>query len=210
MNFIPDFRILHDAGYNILAYDMRNYGHSACANGRVQSAGIFEARDVIGAQRYVRSHPVLGKMTVGLFSRCLGANATMMAMERSPQDFENIKCMVAVQPLSVRFVVEALIGKMGLSDKYAEFDFAQKLITGFDIEQMSPLKAAASVKVPTYIYQVRDDALTKPEDVQSVYDAISSEKEIEWIEGTSARWDGYCNFQRDPARKLAWFEKFMV
>src|SRR4051794_29654127 len=33
VNFVPDYKILHDAGYNVLAYDLRNLGHSGAANG---------------------------------------------------------------------------------------------------------------------------------------------------------------------------------
>lgn len=48
VNFIPDYKILHDNGYNVLTYDFRNFGHSGAANGGIQSAGLFEARDVTG------------------------------------------------------------------------------------------------------------------------------------------------------------------
>jgi alpha/beta superfamily hydrolase len=54
VNFVPDYRILHDAGYNVLAYDMRNFGQSGKANDGVFSAGIYESRDVIGSLDYVR------------------------------------------------------------------------------------------------------------------------------------------------------------
>lgn len=33
VNFVPDYRILHHAGYNVLAYDLRNMGLSGAANG---------------------------------------------------------------------------------------------------------------------------------------------------------------------------------
>jgi hypothetical protein len=49
-SLIPDYKILHDAGYNVLAYDLRNFGHSGAANGGIASSGIFEARDVAGSR----------------------------------------------------------------------------------------------------------------------------------------------------------------
>lgn len=49
INLMPDYKILHDAGYNVLAYDFRNYGHSGAANGGIISCGILEARDLIGS-----------------------------------------------------------------------------------------------------------------------------------------------------------------
>ncbi|TEA14050.1 hypothetical protein C8034_v003802 [Colletotrichum sidae] len=40
VSFIPDCKILHDAGYNVLAYDMRNHGHSGSGNNGL--FGVFE------------------------------------------------------------------------------------------------------------------------------------------------------------------------
>ncbi len=37
INFVPDYKVLHDAGYNVLAFDFRNFGLSASANGGTQS-----------------------------------------------------------------------------------------------------------------------------------------------------------------------------
>ena len=72
VDFIPDYKILHDAGYNVLAYDLRNFGLSAAANGGIASSGIFESRDVLGSLRYVRDRRDTRNMTIGLFSWCLG------------------------------------------------------------------------------------------------------------------------------------------
>jgi hypothetical protein len=39
VNLLPDYKILHDAGYNVLAYDLRNFGLSGAANGASPPAG---------------------------------------------------------------------------------------------------------------------------------------------------------------------------
>jgi alpha/beta superfamily hydrolase len=80
---MPDYEHLHEAGYNVLCYDMRNFGHS----GGIGSNGIFESRDVIGSLQYVTAREDLRDMTVGLFSRCCGGNATMIAMTNHPKYF---------------------------------------------------------------------------------------------------------------------------
>jgi hypothetical protein len=54
VNFVPDLKILHDAGYNVLTYDLRNHGLSGSANGGMSTSGWFEARDVAGSLRYAR------------------------------------------------------------------------------------------------------------------------------------------------------------
>lgn len=57
VDFIPDYKILHDAGYNVLTYDLRNFGHSGSGNGGIGTSGNFESRDVIGSLDHaVREH----------------------------------------------------------------------------------------------------------------------------------------------------------
>jgi hypothetical protein len=72
---VPDYKILHDAGYNVLAYDLRNHGLSSAANGGVSTHGITERRDIAGSLTYARTRPGAGDMIIGLFSRCMGAVA---------------------------------------------------------------------------------------------------------------------------------------
>jgi len=55
VSFIPDYRILHEAGYNVLTYDLRNHGHSGAGNGGIITSGNFEARDVIGSLIYAKT-----------------------------------------------------------------------------------------------------------------------------------------------------------
>ena len=51
-----------------------------------------------------------------------------------------------------------------------------------------------------------DCMLTEPSDVQAMFDNILiADKKLHWIEGTTARWDGYLEFQRRPQPMLEWF-----
>ena len=64
--------------------------------------------------------------------------------------------------------------------------------------------------MPAFLYQVRRDSVTDPSDVQAMYDNIPvAEKKLEWIEGTTARFDGYLEFQRRPQPMLDWFARHM-
>ena len=109
-----DYRILHDAGYNVLAYDLRNFGHSGSANGGIASSGIFEARDVLGSLKYVRSRDDTRHMAVGLFSRCLGCSATFRAMADDREAFKNVRCLVGPQPVTMKIIVERRLVLMGV------------------------------------------------------------------------------------------------
>jgi pimeloyl-ACP methyl ester carboxylesterase len=212
VDFIPDYRILHDAGYHVLAYDLRNFGHSGSANGGVNS-GVYAARDVLGSLRYVRGRADLRGMAVGLFSRCLGANATFSAMAADPAAFRGVGCLVAPQPLSMRVTLERALERAGLvaADHIDDLGERIRRYTGLRLADQSPVGPAASTSVPTFLYQVRDDVLTRPDDVRAVYDAIPIEdKELFWIEGTTRRWDGYLYFAKDPSRMLDWFDHHLA
>src|SRR5580700_2454713 len=197
VNLVPDYKILHDAGYNVLAYDLRNHGMSSAANGGVCTSGVTEARDVVGSIRYVGSRPDTRDMIIGLFSRCMGGSSTFSAMMRWPAAFDDVRCLVSPQPVTPRLIVEHRLGVMGLGDRVDDFNTLVRLRTSVGLEQRTPQAWARTVRVPTFLYQVRDDVLTDPSDVQAMFDNIPvTEKQLQWIEGTTSRWNGYMEFQR--------------
>lgn len=211
-NFIKDYKHLHDAGYNVLCYDLRNHGRSSSGSGGIVSIGQLESRDVVGSIMYARTRPDTKNMTVGLFSRCLGANSTIMAASKYPEHFKDVKALIALQPVSA----EAFIGKgaeaAGLDKTEALQDFDTQIfhLTGFHLAQLDPTPYAKDVKIPTLVAQVHRDSSTYPEDVQGIYDQLgSSDKELVWIEGTTRRFDGYNYFGEHPGDMIRWFQKHM-
>ena len=207
---MPDYKILHDAGYHVLAYDLRNHGHSGAANGGIFTVGRYEYRDVLGSLNYVRSRPETAGMTIGLFSRCVGANATMYAMVRDPSAFDGVRCMVAPQPLSSGVALERALERLEIPAHHlADLDELIFRRTSFHIDEFSPVPWAKSVTVPTFLYQVRDDLYTRPDDIQAMYDNIPVDKDLFWINDTTRRWDGYAYFQQHPGRMLAWFGTYL-
>jgi hypothetical protein len=210
VDLVPDYKILHDAGYNVLAYDLRNHGLSSAANGGVSTHGITEWRDIAGSLTYARTRPGAGDMIIGLFSRCMGAVATFAAMTRCPAAFDGVRCLVSPQPVTPRVIVERRLAVMGLGDRLEDFNTLVRLRTSVGLEQRVPQEWARNVRVPTFLYQVRGDILTDPSDVQAMFDNIPvAEKKLQWIEGTTARWDGYLEFQRRPQPMLDWFAQYM-
>jgi uncharacterized protein len=210
VDLVPDYQILHDAGYHVLAYDLRNHGHSGAANGGITTGGVYEARDVVGSLTYARTRRDLRGLATGLFSRCMGASSTFAAMAQFPAAFGEVRCLVAPQPVTGRTIVTRRLGMLGLSDRID--DFEQKIIlrTSIGWAGRNVQEWAKSVCVPAFLYQVRGDVLTYPGDVQAMFDNIPvADKKLKWIEGTTARFDGYLEFQRRPAPMLEWFEKYM-
>ncbi|MGA7924924.1 MAG: hypothetical protein WCA20_02890 [Candidatus Sulfotelmatobacter sp.] len=212
VNFVPDYKILHDAGYNVLAYDLRNFGHSGAANGGIASSGIFEARDVLGSLKYVRSRDDTREMTIGLFSRCLGCSSTFRAMADDPAAFRDVRCLVGPQPVTMKIIVERRLSLMeAAADLINDLERRVLLRTGIGFARRAPTEWAKNVCVPTFLYQVHDDLLTRPNDVQTMFDNIPvADKKLQWINGTTARWDGYLEFQRRPLPMMDWFERHMT
>lgn len=210
VNFMPDYKHLHDAGYNILAYDLRNFGQSAAGSGGVIGNGIREYRDVIGSLRYVRSRPDLRKMKIGLLSRCCGMNATMVGLAKHPEEFRDVQAIVAPQPISLSAFYRTILGHMGMPDALPEVADALRRATSMELRDMDMPPYATAVEIPTLLLQVRDDTLTTPGDVQAIFDAMPTEqKELLWIEGTNRRFDGYNYLPANPKPMLDWFERFV-
>jgi len=211
VDLVPDYKILHDAGYNVLTYDLRNHGLSSAANGSVVTHGFTESRDVVGSLEYARTCSETCGMTIGLFSRCMGCVSTFAAMTRFPAAFDGVRCLVSPQPITPRYIAERRLAAIGLGDRLDDFDTLLRLRTSVGLEQRVPQEWAKNVRVPTFLYQVRGDTLTDPSDVQTIYDNLPvADKKLQWIEGTTARWDGYLEFQRHPEPMLEWFDRHMA
>ncbi|MFF0712217.1 alpha/beta hydrolase [Streptomyces bauhiniae] len=209
VNFLPDYKNLHDAGYNVLAYDLRNHGESAAADGGVCGIGLLEYQDVLGSIRYGRERLGIDNSRIGLLSRCLGADATIVAMSKHPEEFEGVRALVAVQPVSLRALAEtATTGIPGGIESFAE---QIKTLTGFELDEMSPHEYAKDITTPTLVAQVHQDSATTPADVQGIYDNLASEeKKLLWIEGTTRRFDGYNYFPENPEQMIDWFNTYLA
>jgi hypothetical protein len=127
-----------------------------------------------------------------------------MAMTRRPEVFEGVRCMVSPQPLSSGVALERALERFGIPLVYMDdLNERIRLQTSFTLDQFSPVPWAKGVTIPTFLYQVRDDFYTRPDDIQAMYDNIPiADKKLYWIEGTKRRWDGYTYFQREPRQML--------
>jgi hypothetical protein len=181
------------------------------ANGGISSSGIFEARDVAGSLAYARSRHDTRDMTIGLFSRCLGCSSTFAAMTQFPAAFDGVRCLVGPQPVTMKTIVQRRLALLGVPADRID-DLEQRVIwrTSIGFARRAPQQWARNVRVPTFLYQVHDDVLTDAGDVQTMFDNIPvADKQLQWIHGTTSRWDGYLEFQRRPEPMLDWFAKHL-
>ena len=211
IDFVAHIAHLARAGYNVLAYDLRNHGNSGAANGGICAIGRYEWRDCVGAKTYVDAHPHLSRMKLGLYSQCTGGNAQYEAMSRRPELFENVLCMLSPLVVSMTALMGQFAKLNGVDEYLDAMDFEQKKLGGFANGEMTPHLFAADVNVPTFVVQVRDDLWTTPEDGQKTFDLLgTNDKDMFWIEGTTRRFDGYNYFGQNPEKMLAFFDRHMT
>ncbi len=212
IDFVIQYKHLTDAGYNVLTYDIRNHGNSGAANNGLSGIGQWEWRDCVGVKTYVDNHPTLSKMTVGLYSQCMGGNSQYHAIHRRPDLFENVRCMVSPMVGSMAAIYDAFSDLQGVRQYQELIDLELLKMGGFVAAEMTPHLWAPSVRMPVLMVQVLQDAWTRnPEDAQKTFDLLGSkEKELFWIEGTTRRFkDGYNHFGRYPENVLGFLSRYM-
>jgi len=208
VNFLPEYKILHDAGYNIIAYDFRNHGRSGAGNGGIVAHGIVEYRDVIGSLHYARSRPDTKHMQIALYSRCVGANSTFVAMNKHPEEFKNIVAMIALQPSPPRTFVKTAMDNAKIPNGYERVDAAFKKKTGYVLDDFRLIEKSQADYIPTLVAQVKADTSMPFHYVEEIYNNISAkDKKLFWIEGTDQRFQGYNYFGQNPNIMLDWFNK---
>ncbi|WP_216611790.1 alpha/beta hydrolase family protein [Myxococcus xanthus] len=213
VDFLPELKHLHDAGYNILTYDLRNHGLSGAANGGISGLGLLECRDVVGSLRYAKSRKDLASMATGLYSRCMGGNSTIIAMAKWPEEFTHIRALVLLNVVSGKTFIERGAENLRLDPQKAarRLDERVRELTGFRLDEETPLPYAKHVKVPTLQAQLRRDFLVHGErDGQAIFDALGAkEKELLWIEESNQRFYAYNYFGQHPGRLVGWFNQHM-
>jgi esterase/lipase len=212
VNFLPKYQALHNAGYNVLAYDIRNHGLSDDASGGITGVGLMEWRDVIGSIRYAQSRKETVDMKVSLQSMCMGANATLLAMTKHPEEFKRIHSWIAIQPLNGRTSIERACERFGIDveEGVKTFEPIYQKMTGFRVEDHDMRNYITSVMLPTLLLQVRNDMNSRASDIQFMYDNISVEdKKLIWVEETPWRFHGYTYFSEHPEEMIAWYDSHM-
>ena len=198
---------LIDAGYAVLMYDLRNHGASGKTAKEAGTGGTEEARDIMGAVKFVANNETTKGKPIGLLSYCMSANATVIAYGENRGLFEqsNVKALVAMQPLTNSEYLKTL----GLpSEMFDAINNHFKKVTGYNFHA-PVLNNASNVHVPTLLCQGRKDPNTNLKFINEMYGNLPEEKEMYWMEGTTHRFDGYNWFYDHPEKMLEWFNKYI-
>jgi uncharacterized protein len=148
IDFVIQYKHLTDAGYNVLTYDIRNQGNSSAANNAICGIGRWEWRDCVGVKKYVDNHQRLSKMTVGLYSQCMGGTSQYEAIARQPELFANVKCMCSPVVPSMSAIFQAFSGLQGIAQYHERNDLELLKMGAFPAADMSPRLFASKITMP--------------------------------------------------------------
>jgi hypothetical protein len=126
------------------------------ANANTSGLGLLEYRDVVGSIRYAKNRKGLASMTTGLYSRCMGGNSTIIAMAKWPGEFIHTKALVLLNVVSGKTFIERGAENLHLDPQKAAERLDERLreLTGFRLDEETPLPYAKRVKVPTLMAQL--------------------------------------------------------
>ena len=209
VDFMPIYKTLVDAGYNVFTYDLRNHGESDQQDGGKLGLTHTEYHDAIAAMDYVAKH--YPEQDVYLYSQCYGTVATMRAIGKAPEKFSAVKAFVNIQPLSADAFVEGVTKQFGLDhpDNVKNFSKHLKAQSGYGVEDLKVPTIAPAVKMPTMLMQVRKDFRTTNADLNAIFDALGSvDKEMVWIDDQEERLEAYNHFVRHPDELITFFNKY--
>lgn len=82
MDLLPEARVLRDAGYGVLLFDLRAHGQSG---GETSTWGDLERRDVRAALEFVRTQPDVDPARVGALGFSIGSAAVAEVAARDPK-----------------------------------------------------------------------------------------------------------------------------
>ncbi|MEA2016735.1 MAG: hypothetical protein U9O59_08590 [Actinomycetota bacterium] len=214
IEFIKTAAHFHKKGYWVLMFDFRNHGESGRSpNGGKAGIGLEEYKDIVAAMKFIKNHDDLRDFDIGFVSFCMGANSTIIGMGKEQSLFEKVRCVAAVQPISMEVFVRNYSKKI-FTPPVAKIivPMVKRFVnmrSEHRLEDMSPYRYIRDIKVPIMYVQARNDPWTELSDIRSFYENTPEPKEFYWIEDTRHRFESYSYFQDKPDIILEWLEKWM-
>ena len=183
-------KALHEGGFNLLLFDLRNHGKSDRA---FSGMGYLERKDAMAALDYLQNEKNLRK--TGVFGVSLGGAAGIQAMA------EDRRILAGVFEASYANVAD-LLSEIGKRDfglpRYPLIPLVMRLYGlrgGFDTALINPEEQIGRIAPrPVFIIHCRDDNYTVYSHGMRVYDAAGEPKML---------WSAPCNmharaWQSDP------------
>lgn len=197
---------LHDIGYNVLMFDLRNHGQSATA--LPVTFGLREADDVLGALDYLARRPDVNEEQIGAVGFATGANAALFAIPRT----DALSAVVAVQPSSPatftsRYAYDMLGFPGVLALRLARGIYAA--FSGLRISAIDPAFAASSSgKTDVLFIQGTGDTWGSIESIRHMANQSPTDSSPLYIE-TESCFHGYQYIVDNPEILHSFFQEHM-
>lgn len=160
-------------GFDVVAYDSRAHGRSS---GERCTYGFFEKHDLTRVIAQLDEGPII------VVGHSLGAAVALQAASFEPR----IRAVVAASTYS---------DLRSIATERAPFVFTQRAIEAafeivereaqFEIDDVSPIRAAATIAVPVFLIHGEYDRDTRPHHSQRVFDALRHPKRLLIVPGAA-------------------------
>jgi dipeptidyl aminopeptidase/acylaminoacyl peptidase len=178
---------LHETGYSVLTFDLRNHGQSASSGATMW--GLREANDVLGALDYLAAREDVATERIGALGFSIGANALLFALPHTTC----IKAALLVQPATPRVFMDRFSADMfGPFARPINF-IAQALYQasgGLKFQSIEPAAIAPSVTIPVLYLQGNHDRWGSLENVVQMSHSTPGAKTPAFVEANS-RYQGH-------------------
>jgi hypothetical protein len=140
----------------------------------------------------------------------MGANATTVALSKGKMQLHDIKFLIAVQPVSAEVFIRSYLRSVYTPLSLYLLPIIDRMAGwrgGYALKEMSPLKYAQDVQIPTLVIQAREDPWTELSDTQGFYQALSGAKELWLIDGIKRRFETYNYVGENPERIVEFIQQ---
>ena len=204
VDFLGPAKALHEAGFNVLLFDLRNHGTSDTA--LPITMGVHEARDFADAVAMLRQRNDVDGERIGAIGYSMGANALIYGIPLC----QPIRAAIAIQPVhSTTFAYKftrTLMGPIGPTLFHAAVPLYRALGAP-PLTQVNPASVAYDLGDTEVLYvQGSGDRWGSLEDVQAMADATPRTHPVVVVPSTE-RYGGYHYVNEQIDTVIAFFQQ---
>jgi pimeloyl-ACP methyl ester carboxylesterase len=207
VDLLKTIHSLHQAGYPVLAFDLRNHGESESG---INGNGLSEYQDVLGAVAYINNRTDLNVQQIGFVCFCMGAASTMTALSKGKDQITNARFLVAIQPVTSSVFFRSYLKAVYTPLSLFLVPIVDRIVQwrgGYAFEEMAPGRFAPDIEIPTMYIQAKEDPWTEIGDIQGFYENTPGAEELWLIEGVKRRFEAYNYIGEHPEKILVFIEK---
>lgn len=167
IDYVKLHKVLHDDGFHVLAYDLRNHGQSG--HKLPSGYGEIEYKDAVGVMDFVNQHAELKDCKVCLLPFCVSGQSFLKANSLYPDKFKNVVAWATTNIFQLKHMISAFGFYVPHVDELFAAKQAQCVEKGllepndpninFNVERVSATMYAKDVKVPVLFCDPVNDTI---------------------------------------------------